>query len=323
MNRLVSINRGLAVLVAGSALCGVALAQVSGGGPGFVSGGAYGMTVLAGTNTSASGTLGAGTFSSKFTGDIITSLITPAGPGRYGGGMTQYSIVPFTVGALPVRFGAASVHANFKMVASGGNAIPGGNDPVVTVTLLTRLYQQLGAVASPIGDPWLSAIEFTQTWTQNGNGLQVIDTTLGPATSNYIVTPGNFYLYQALVITTSITSNGGIQPPRGVGLATSFLVSGEIAWNVNVVSPDGAGRGMLNPGELSMRMISLPREGCPCDLNADDYVDDADFVTFAEAYNALVVPDAFGPADFNFDDLVDDSDFVVFAGAYDQLICNL
>lgn len=64
---------------------------------------------------------------------------------------------------------------------------------------------------------------------------------------------------------------------------------------------------------------------CPADLNADTFVDDADFVIFAEAYNVLDCADpamAPGcPADLNTDAFVDDADFVLFAGAYNALLC--
>jgi arabinogalactan endo-1,4-beta-galactosidase len=64
---------------------------------------------------------------------------------------------------------------------------------------------------------------------------------------------------------------------------------------------------------------------CSGDLNADRFVDDADFVAFASAYNLLDCADIAMPegcaADLNFDNAVDDSDFVVFASAYDSLLC--
>lgn len=64
---------------------------------------------------------------------------------------------------------------------------------------------------------------------------------------------------------------------------------------------------------------------CIGDLNADRSVDDADFVTFAGAYNVLDCADpgmpADCPGDFNTDGFVDDSDFVLFAGAYNALLC--
>ena len=61
---------------------------------------------------------------------------------------------------------------------------------------------------------------------------------------------------------------------------------------------------------------------CPGDLNADDFVDDSDFVEFAGFYNDLITPGgAYTGGDFNGDELTDDSDFVVFAAMYDQLLC--
>lgn len=64
---------------------------------------------------------------------------------------------------------------------------------------------------------------------------------------------------------------------------------------------------------------------CPGDLNNDGFVDDADFVAFAGAYNILDCTDpampAGCPADLNADGVVDDLDFVVFASAYNDLLC--
>lgn len=67
---------------------------------------------------------------------------------------------------------------------------------------------------------------------------------------------------------------------------------------------------------------------CLADFNDDRLVDDADFVGFAEAYDALACPGARGgrheegcPADLNADHVVDDADFVLFAAAYNDLIC--
>ena len=70
-------------------------------------------------------------------------------------------------------------------------------------------------------------------------------------------------------------------------------------------------------------MFVLPT--CIGDLNFDDFVDDADFVTFAGAYNLLDCADPVMPpgcpADLNRDALVDDADFVLFAAAYNELVC--
>lgn len=60
---------------------------------------------------------------------------------------------------------------------------------------------------------------------------------------------------------------------------------------------------------------------CPGDLNDDTIVDDADFLEFLPAYNALVVPEADKRCDWNGDRLVDDADFLLFLPYYEQLIC--
>lgn len=65
------------------------------------------------------------------------------------------------------------------------------------------------------------------------------------------------------------------------------------------------------------------RIGCPGDFNADDMVDDADFVAFAGFYNDLLTPGgAYTGGDFNGDALTDDADFVGFAASYDNLLCS-
>jgi hypothetical protein len=81
-----------------------------------------------------------------------------------------------------------------------------------------------------------------------------------------------------------------------------------------------------NPAVLTVNDIAYSNieiASCPADLNGDDVVDDADFVIFAAAYNALLCPDAPAPcnADLNGDNFVDDADFVIFAAAYNELIC--
>ncbi len=64
---------------------------------------------------------------------------------------------------------------------------------------------------------------------------------------------------------------------------------------------------------------------CVGDLNGDTFVDDSDFVIFANAYNILDCADpsmpAGCPADLNGDLFVDDTDFVAFAAAYNELVC--
>lgn len=87
--------------------------------------------------------------------------------------------------------------------------------------------------------------------------------------------------------------------------------------NVAVTSADLAAFDAAFPG--------LCAEPCPADLNNDGFVEDSDFVIFAEAYNLLDCADptmpAGCPSDLNNDGFVDDADFVVFAEAYNALLC--
>lgn len=79
------------------------------------------------------------------------------------------------------------------------------------------------------------------------------------------------------------------------------------------------------PNDFVIDDIALVGSGCTGDLNADGFVDDADFAIFVVAYNILDCADpdmpANCPADFNNDDIVDDSDFILFAAAYNEFLC--
>ena len=80
---------------------------------------------------------------------------------------------------------------------------------------------------------------------------------------------------------------------------------------------------LVKPGIID-RVLASPLvscAACPCDLNGDGFVDDSDFVFFADFYNALITPGPFQDGDFNGDALCDDADFVIFAEAYNLLIC--
>ena len=64
---------------------------------------------------------------------------------------------------------------------------------------------------------------------------------------------------------------------------------------------------------------------CPCDLNHDGFVDDADFSIFVVAYDLLLCDDPLMPpgcpAGCNADGFVDDADFSIFVVAYNDLLC--
>lgn len=71
--------------------------------------------------------------------------------------------------------------------------------------------------------------------------------------------------------------------------------------------------------------LELPPETCPADQNGDRFVDDSDFVAFAQAYDifdcaAPEMPQGC-PGDINRDGFVDDADFTAFAGGYDAFVC--
>ena len=83
-------------------------------------------------------------------------------------------------------------------------------------------------------------------------------------------------------------------------------------------------------GQAASQVGRLPifcgSSGCPnfcsmSDFNGDGFVDDADFVQFAEAYNTTIVPETSPLYDLNADQIVDDTDFTFFATSYNQLVC--
>lgn len=63
--------------------------------------------------------------------------------------------------------------------------------------------------------------------------------------------------------------------------------------------------------------VAMVTRLCRADLNRDNFVDDADFVLFASAYETLLT----NSGDFTGDGLTDDFDFVFFAGGYDDFTC--
>ncbi|HEX8875638.1 MAG TPA: endonuclease [Phycisphaerales bacterium] len=83
--------------------------------------------------------------------------------------------------------------------------------------------------------------------------------------------------------------------------------------------------GAIARPSLTLTVLGTIQASCPGDLNADTFVDDADFVIFAAAYELLDCGDPSMPvgcpSDLNTDLFVDDADFVIFAGAYEALIC--
>jgi len=107
-----------------------------------------------------------------------------------------------------------------------------------------------------------------------------------PVSAQITITPIN-------LTTTSVTDVFAYSPPKTLQTLQTALVCGPAA--------------------------------CVGDLNNDGFVDDADFVLFAAAYDLLDCTDPTMPpgcpADLNNDGFVDDLDFVLFVAAYNELLC--
>ncbi|MBL8875122.1 MAG: hypothetical protein JNM86_04930 [Phycisphaerae bacterium] len=112
--------------------------------------------------------------------------------------------------------------------------------------------------------------------------------------------------------------------PFSVSLETEPDPARHVQWGFTVV---GANVWITDVGPYGNAVIATGGavNTCPGDLNDDGFVDDADFVIFAGAYNILDCSDpsmpAGCPADLNDDTFVDDADFVIFAAAYNELVC--
>ncbi|MBL8885600.1 MAG: S8 family serine peptidase [Phycisphaerales bacterium] len=118
---------------------------------------------------------------------------------------------------------------------------------------------------------------------------------------------------------------GNFQPASGLPALPPLTTRWVLERTARQVGPaprnDFYGYGIVDAENASKYLHGRIR--CPGDLNADDLVDDTDFVDFAGFYNDLLTPGgAYTGGDFNGDGLTDDSDFVVFAGMYDQLLCT-
>ncbi|MBX3380180.1 MAG: hypothetical protein KF805_08785 [Phycisphaeraceae bacterium] len=114
-------------------------------------------------------------------------------------------------------------------------------------------------------------------------------------------------------------------PPEVISLG-SVAPGASASWSrsFTAVSPGDGGLAVtLSSGQQPpwSAADSVLVTGCVCDVNQDDFVDDADFVLFANAYDLLTVPPANPLCDFTRDGLVDDADFEFFIGAYENLWC--
>ena len=144
----------------------------------------------------------------------------------------------------------------------------------------------------------------TQVSTNNGSSWTTIET----------IGPGNL---------TDPNTNGGwrtstLTLPAAPTATTRFRFVAEDVGNQNVI-------------EAAVDDVTIVGRSCAAtawcvaDLNLDGFVDNSDFVLFADAFNTFDCADPlmpFGcPADLNNDNAVDNSDFVLFADAYNNFIC--
>lgn len=118
------------------------------------------------------------------------------------------------------------------------------------------------------------------------------------------------------------SANGGVSFPLTV--ASNIADSGTLNWivpnhpgakaRIRVTVRDLDGNSSSDINDADFTISGTP---CPADMNLDGFVDDADFVAFAGAYDDYATL----LGDFNDDGFTDDSDFVLFAGAYDSFVC--
>lgn len=121
------------------------------------------------------------------------------------------------------------------------------------------------------------------------------------------------------------TQADGMQKLATVLTAKGLNLTGWILREARGISADGltiTGYGVNPQGQNEAYVAYLGSAApCPADLTGDGFVDDTDFVIFAQAYDQFTVPPADAAADLNSDGFVDDADFVIFAQAYDQFAC--
>ncbi|MBS0188025.1 MAG: hypothetical protein JSS51_08145 [Planctomycetes bacterium] len=136
-----------------------------------------------------------------------------------------------------------------------------------------------------------SPVPFTFSWTGSTLTAKLqFDSRLSPAT----------YTVQTLGTPTAT--------------ATGVALDGDIA-SANLASSLPSGNGA--PGGGMSYTFQVVAGSCPADMNNDNFVDDADFVLFAGAYDQFVTMSG----DINGDGVTDDADFVLFASGYDAYTC--
>ncbi len=131
-------------------------------------------------------------------------------------------------------------------------------------------------------------------------------------------------LTSAAMVSVSGTGVGITGTPVRNALGTevtglSYVIASNAALGSRTITISNA------DGSANAALLTVTTPACAGDLNADGFVDDADFQLFAVAYDVLECTDpamaVACPADLNADGLVNDADFSLFANAYDTLVC--
>ncbi len=213
---------------------------------------------------------------------------------RLSSGANQYYCRTYNWSSCGVQTGATAVSTEFKLPGS----LPAGNYQLVVIG---NGFVSDAALPPSVASNPANAVGCpggTRTFTASGSGFPTLS-------------------YQWRKGVVNLANGGHYSGVTTPTLTVSSMSAADAATNYNCVISSFLGTATTTNAKLSY---------CAADFNCDGQVDDADFVTFASAYNILDCADPAMPpgcpADLNGDGVVDDADFVIFAGAYDVLICS-
>lgn len=251
---------------------------------------------------------------------------------RIGAGLTCYFIGDINSAATETRVGVTL--SRYEWDLDGDGVFETGVAPAASVPKPTFTYVSNGTYPVSLrvrdsqgktGIDTINVVVFGGTTTFTGSAVAGDQGTVVPFT----VTGTNLKNVTSASMVQVLTGTGvtvtGTPIPNAMGTQVtglSFVIAADASLggrNVRVSNPDG------NATFTNFLTVNEVVVACPGDLNNDGFVDDADFVLFAAAYDLLDCTDpsmpAGCPADLNGDDFVDDSDFVLFSSAYDAFLC--
>ncbi|MBY0112988.1 MAG: right-handed parallel beta-helix repeat-containing protein [Phycisphaerales bacterium] len=200
---------------------------------------------------------------------------------------------------------------NFTFSPSGGGAIHLTNTNLVVLS--STFNNNSASAGSVVFSTNFSTATFSNSVLAGTSGAGVFFGGTTP-TVNYSIVQGGFpgtgNLSAAPTFVNAPAANFRLAPgSSGIDTGSNAAVS-------TIAADFDLNPRVLN-GTTDMGAYEFVAKTCAGDLNKDGFVDDSDFVLFADAYNNLL--DRRG--DFTADLLTDDSDFVIFADAYNALLC--